>query len=351
MTSQLLPFTENGRLVGARLANFGLGSAEPLHAHLSWLTMYLAMRMRENPNAWIDLIGYATGPGKDQVAWARIKRVESVLRNLHSQLRVNVRMVGAIEGQVDERGQSIAPGMAGYWNAVLIRWYGVDLKVEPVVAAEQAKGPGSTKWSVAGLIGLQNNPISLSSESVWKIVPAQVSINMYRFRNDETGQIGTFISPLSGAGFSFDATLLLKEAETVTKGFVEGLSMEMKASWLLVEKALRKNSKPNFLRELAKVFATGAQSGIWSSYSSAQVQMPVSMAMLNGATMGNLSLTIPNQAQMSAMWVYGQAHYTDKNGKKSYGVRDFLKLPWDLGAQFSMPSVGAGFIGGPLIAL
>lgn len=342
MASQLLPFTENGRLVGARLTEFGVGSTEFRQTHISWLTMYLAMRLRENPNAWIDLIGYATGPSKDMIAWGRIKRVESVVRNLHPQLRVNVRMIGSVEQQVDEGGQATSPGMVGYWNAVLIRWYGIDLKVEPVTAAAQSKGNASSKWSVAGLFGLQNNPVSLS-ETWWKVVPAQVSVNMYRFRNDETGQVTSYIVPLSGAGFSFDATLLLQQFKL--------LQPEIMTKWRHVIAALTTNSKAGFLREVAKVFATGAQSGIWSAYSPAQVQMPLSMTMLNGATMGNLSVTMPNQTQLSAMWVYGQAHYINKSGQKSYGVRDFLKLPWDLGAQFSMPSVGAGFIGGPLIAL
>ena len=59
----IYPFTEAGRVVGARLAEFVVGSAKLREAHEVWISQYLAPNLRKYPGAWIDLHGHASLTG------------------------------------------------------------------------------------------------------------------------------------------------------------------------------------------------------------------------------------------------------------------------------------------------
>ena len=359
------PFTEAGHLVGARLIAFQRGSSSPLPDHKTWLEQGFVPRMRQSPNAWVDLIGYATGaPSKaanDTVAWNRIRAVESHLKSLYPALRINVRMLGIIDEQVDENGKAVAPGMDNYWNAVLLRWYGVTLTAQEITTVYPASAAAGNKrfsndWSIAAAGSIQNNP--LSSASGLGLVPAQFALGYFKFRNNKTMQIHKFISPMCGAGMSYDilkklvnALKLLPLTSSGPSGVVAltklaGLSIQI-VKW---EIEIAKGNGKAVWVEIFKALATGAQAAPDpNDFSKAEVGIPVSVEMLNGATIGNLSAT-GGAWQYGTLWVYGKAHYVDQRGP-GYGTRDFMRIPPSMGTQVQVPGIGAGFIGGPLIPL
>ena len=135
MGSPILPFTAEGRLAGARLCEFHTGSATLFNAHKDWIIKYFVPKMKRNPNAWVDLIGSASMVGNAAANLAlskqRIEAVEKFIKSQYPTIRFNVRLP---EGSQDARDfKTPAANNDGYWRAVLIRWYGVPLKIETPV--------------------------------------------------------------------------------------------------------------------------------------------------------------------------------------------------------------------------
>ncbi|MDR3493045.1 MAG: hypothetical protein P4L82_00440 [Ancalomicrobiaceae bacterium] len=125
----LYPFTESGRLVGARLTQFATGSAELLPAHKDWIDKYFIPKMRANPNAWIDLIGSASRTGNAaknlDLSGRRIDAVANYITTKYPGMRINLKIK---QGDTDAASFKIeAANNDGFWRAVLIRWYGVQL--------------------------------------------------------------------------------------------------------------------------------------------------------------------------------------------------------------------------------
>jgi hypothetical protein len=147
--SPIQPFTENGRVAGARLCQFRTGSSDLLNGHKDWISKYFVPKMQQHPNAWIDFIGYASRTGnKDKnvdLSRRRIAAVEQQIKSLYPNIRVNLRIA---EGDADAASFNIpAANDEGYWRAVLIRWYGVPLAIEtPVYPPEETYKPKERKY-------------------------------------------------------------------------------------------------------------------------------------------------------------------------------------------------------------
>jgi hypothetical protein len=142
LKSTLLPFTEGGRLVGARLCNFATGSDALLPSHQDWISKHFVPKIKQHPNAWVDLIGYASRLGSAAANMAlsqrRIAAVERLLRAQHPGIKFNVRISkGEDAAAADDVAQA---NDDGYWRAVLLRWYGVPFMPEvPVYPPETPK--------------------------------------------------------------------------------------------------------------------------------------------------------------------------------------------------------------------
>lgn len=147
--SPLQPFTESGRLVGARLCFFKTGSAELLSGHKDWITSHFIPKMRQHPNAWVDFIGYASRLGSadanQSLSQRRIAAVEKFIKDNYPEIRVNMRIP---DGAADAESFKVdAANDEGYWRAVLLRWYGVPLKIEtPVYPPEEILVPKVRKY-------------------------------------------------------------------------------------------------------------------------------------------------------------------------------------------------------------
>ena len=140
MGSPILPFTVDGRLSGARLCGFQTGSAVLLNAHKDWIVKYFVPKIKQYPNAWVDLIGNASmvGNAASNVALSkrRIDAVEQFIKQQYPGMRFNMRLP---EGSTDAQDfQTDRSNDDPYWRAVLIRWYGVPLKIDtPVYPPEE----------------------------------------------------------------------------------------------------------------------------------------------------------------------------------------------------------------------
>lgn len=132
VVSPIHPYTADERLAGARLCHFGTGSAELLQAHKDWITRYFVPKMKQHPNAWIDIYGHTSRLGSEGsnkiLSEKRLAAVEQFIRSQHPAINVNIR---GSHGESDAQGFSIEErNNDGYWRAVLIRWFGVPLKIE-----------------------------------------------------------------------------------------------------------------------------------------------------------------------------------------------------------------------------
>lgn len=127
----IYPFTEAGRVVGARLAEFLVGSAMLREAHKAWISQYLAPNLRKYPGAWIDFHGYASNTGTPGSNYAlsarRIASVEKYIKEFHPTVRVNIRNPHGVEGALEDNAPPNKED--GYYRAVLVRWFGVPLNI------------------------------------------------------------------------------------------------------------------------------------------------------------------------------------------------------------------------------
>lgn len=147
--SPLQPFTEGGRLAGARLCHFKTGSSDLLRGHKHWIANHFVTKMKQHPNAWIDLIGYTSRAGATDtnisLSSARLNAVEQNIKSLYPGIKVNMRTP---DGEGDARSfNTPEKDNAGYWRAVLVRWYGVPIKIEtPVYPPEVIPTPKARKY-------------------------------------------------------------------------------------------------------------------------------------------------------------------------------------------------------------
>lgn len=352
--SPLLPFTEAGRLVGARLCQFGSGSAQLLGAHKDWVTKYFVPKMKQNPNAWIDFIGSASPVGSKEgnieLSSRRIASVEGFIKSLYPGIKVNVRLP---EGASDAASfHTPTNNDDGYWRAVLIRWYGVPLAGEdvpryPPEPAPPPAGPHRSrmKWAVSGVGALQNNP--------WSWLPAQIALNFFWFKDKETSEIGWFISPMCGAGIDLLGTLRGVVAKLKEEAnFLKTMASIEKA--MTVEKFLAGIARGDLkgaMKALADMIITGTSfSPTPGDFSDAEVYLPLTLNKLDGSNIGTASVTVTVK-QYGTVFVNGQTFYYGKDGLRRFGMRDYLSVPPSWSTQIQIPNIGASFIGGPLIRL
>jgi hypothetical protein len=149
MGSPILPYTTNGRLAGARLCEFHTGSAKLLNGHKDWISKYFVPKMKQHPNAWVDLVGSASMLGDPAMNRAlsekRIAAVEDYIKSQHPGIKFNVRMPqGADDAQSFDTPKN---NNDGYWRAVLVKWFGVPLAIEtPVYPPEPPPQIKYRKW-------------------------------------------------------------------------------------------------------------------------------------------------------------------------------------------------------------
>lgn len=131
ISTVVYPFTEAGRVRGARFVAFATGSATPLQAHKAWIRDHFAPKMKQHPGAWIDLLGYASRKGNAdlnmRLSQQRLQAIESEIRACHPGIRINLRIP---QGESSAENDTIPDGNDdAYWRAVLVRWYGVPLDI------------------------------------------------------------------------------------------------------------------------------------------------------------------------------------------------------------------------------
>ena len=146
MSSPIQPFTEgpHGRVVGARLCQFHTGSAELLGSHKDWITKHFVPKMRQYPNAWVDLIGSVSRsedaskyPGLSE---RRIAAVEAFIHSHHPGLRFNRRIP---QGASDaKRFGEQARNDDSYYRAAVVLWFGVPLAIDAPQYPPEPESPG-----------------------------------------------------------------------------------------------------------------------------------------------------------------------------------------------------------------
>ena len=153
LPSTVLPFTEGIRIAGARLCDFKTESSEPLDSHKAWITLHFVPALRKHPNAWIDLIGFASRLGNAaanlRLSERRIAATEAFVKQQYPGIRVNVRLATGNKEATSFRYAHSDDDR--YWRAVLIRWYGIPLDIPtPVYPPDPFASP--LMFRVYGLI-------------------------------------------------------------------------------------------------------------------------------------------------------------------------------------------------------
>jgi OmpA family len=223
--------------------------------------------------------------------------------------------------------------------------------VKPVSPRQVRTG---LNWSVTNKgFGTQSNPVD------W--LPAQVALNLFAFRNDETRDVGLFLAPMFGAGMD-----VLGAAQAILKslkgaGKLKGLSASRFGKIIqfdewLVELGLKllKASPREFYEDLVKGlvnFSLLDTSFSPTDFTKAKVFLPVTLRMIDGATIANAAVQLGYKSNYGSLYVYGQAWYTESSGKRMFGMRNFLEVPPSWSTQYQFPNAGASFLGGPLIRL
>ncbi|HLK68141.1 MAG TPA: hypothetical protein VKU19_32130 [Bryobacteraceae bacterium] len=125
------------RAAGARLCYFPTDSSTLILQHKDWINRFFLPKIRQYPNAWIDVIGSASTRGNAvhnmQLGQRRAEEVRNYIRMQYPGLNINrVYSEGATEPANTFRYDG--SNNDGFWRAVLIRWYGLpDLPPTPYI--------------------------------------------------------------------------------------------------------------------------------------------------------------------------------------------------------------------------
>src|SRR5262245_39683050 len=91
VTDELIPFTENGRITGIRLAGFANDSDEPLASHKLWIEQAFIPAMKKHPGARIKMTGMASRNGDAGYNMGLSKRrIDKVANFILSKGTVNI---------------------------------------------------------------------------------------------------------------------------------------------------------------------------------------------------------------------------------------------------------------------
>ena len=126
IADEIIPFTENGRITGVRLANFRNDSDEPLASHKLWLEQAFIPVMAKNPGARVRMVGMASRNGDANYNMALSKRrIDKVAGFILSKGRVNIVKQTAL-GEIPATEDGFKDGdRSGRYRAVLLRWEGL----------------------------------------------------------------------------------------------------------------------------------------------------------------------------------------------------------------------------------
>jgi len=221
---------------------------------------------------------------------------------------------------------------------------GPALVVPPAPKLPGRAVPTLDSWSVCGFFGLMAGTGGAAK------VPnlAQFGFSLFKFRNDKTGQVRTYVSPMWGVGFSFDMLSLAKWLRGLKN---KNLKLVFDLERRVVEVLSKGLNEPHaVLKEIAKAVATGSSVQDWTDFSSCEVYLPLTHSLLDGKTIGNASFTPGAPYQFQKVWLYGQVWYEEESGKKMFGRRDLLSAS-SSGWALQVPGIGASFVGGPLLIL
>ena len=228
------------------------------------------------------------------------------------------------------------------------RWRAVEVHVKfdkpptikpGVIKLPGKSGPTHMKWSVCGYFSLTGNV---------ELV-AQFGIALYKFRNDENGQVRTYVSPTFGLGGGINALQFMKFLKDIgDKKLPAFAHIAHAVDKVLANPALLANPYAA-LKEIGMALVTGVGVQDWTDYSRCEVYMPLSHRLLDGKSIGNVAATGINY-QIQRVHVYGKVWHTQKNDKKMYGTRDLCSAD-STGWIAQVPALAAGAVGGPLIMI
>jgi hypothetical protein len=241
----IYPFTEAGRVVGARLAEFGVGSAALREAHKVWIKQYLAPNLQKYPGAWIDFHGFASNTGNAasnyNLSVRRIASVEKYIKDFHSTVRVNIRNPRGVDGAIEDNAPPNKED--GYYRAVLVRWFGVPLNIpapqqlpEPSPRFKRFMAPAGC-WCI------------VAADSVGVPIKAGASAGKVTFKllNDQ-GQLYEITGVGAGVGLGANAG---------PKQFEEVLSRGKKVLDWFKEVGLKAGDIPNIHDKIKELNLTG----------------------------------------------------------------------------------------------
>lgn len=325
-----------------RLINFQTGSSQMRPGHTQWLDTLL----RSTPATrefHCHIYGFASKLGStasnETLALDRVREVARYLEAGDPKYTTRIETYDPI-GELDPTYIAGERDDDARWRAVEVH---VKLDRPPRVkpGAKKIPGPARTnmKWSISGYFNLM--------ASVWHV--AQFGIGLFKFRNDETSEVRTYLSPMAGAGGGYDVLKLLK--------WLKAIGDKKLPKWAhldhLVEKIMsdtRLLSDPGaVLKEIGREILTGIEQQDWTDFTKCEVYQPLSFNKLHGKAIGNVSGT-PGVYQLQKIFVYGQVWYVEKSGKKMFGTRNLLSAN-SAGWVAQVPALAGGAVGGPLLLL
>jgi hypothetical protein len=126
IADEIIPFTENGRITGVRLANFRNDSDEPLASHKDWIEKFFIPVMAKNPGARVRMMGMASRNGDPTHNMGLSKRrIDKVADVILSKGKVNI-VERNPRGEIQAEEDGFADGdRSGRYRAVLLRWEGL----------------------------------------------------------------------------------------------------------------------------------------------------------------------------------------------------------------------------------
>jgi hypothetical protein len=345
MADNIQVITGTQAAVAARLCNFPTGGAVPLPSHITWLKNRVRPLVVGNPTAWVDVIGYASRQWKHtgganahglnrKLSADRCAAVKKEIGGYNPLVRFNI-----ILPQGDS--QALMPNPDdGYDRAVEVFVY---TSAHPPGPTPTPTPPAPVlthmKWSVSGYFSLMASVMYV----------AQFGIAFFKFRDDETGGVRNFISPMTGVGGGITILQIMKWFKELGNHNIPG--------WAQLEHAIEQVLKdPNLLnhpyeaiKKIGQAILTGASVSDWTDFTKCEVYLPLKFNLLDGKTIANASVT-PGMYQTQRIWVYGPVWYEDASGKKMFGNHDLLSAD-AAGWQAQVPGLSGGFVGGPLLLL
>lgn len=157
VTSPIHGYWADGRLSGARLCQFGNKSAVLLEGHKKWIRDHFIPKIRNHPNAWIDLHGHTSRLGSEKsnmtLGAQRIAAVEQYIKSIYPGITINLRNN---QGESDAKSFNYEEkNNDGFWRAVIIRWFGIPIEIPtpPYPEEKPFRGIEAPKgcWNIIGV--------------------------------------------------------------------------------------------------------------------------------------------------------------------------------------------------------